>query len=195
MHEVLSRNLYVIKEHVGMFKAASNYDIFDPETGELILECREDRLGLLTRLLRFTDFKRSTPFDVQIRTPEGEQVVRVTRGVALLRSTVKVLDENDAHIGTFRQRLLAVGGAFSVLDANGQPLCDLKGKWTSWEFRFVRGDRELAMVTKKWAGLGKELFTSADNYVLEISEQVPPDSPLRQLILGAVMCIDMVLKE
>ncbi|RMG41291.1 MAG: RNAase, partial [Planctomycetota bacterium] len=32
-------------------------------------------------------------------------------------------------------------------------------------------------------------------YALEISEDVPPDSPLRRLILGAVICVDMVLKE
>jgi len=54
---------------------------------------------------------------------------------------------------------------------------------------------ELAHVSKKWAGVGKELFTSADNYVLEIAKSVAPDSAARQLILAAVMCIDMVLKE
>ena len=59
----------------------------------------------------------------------------------------------------------------------------------------MAGNNELAKVSKKWAGLGKELFTSADNYMLEISDEVPPDNPVRQLILGAVMCIDMVLKE
>ena len=59
----------------------------------------------------------------------------------------------------------------------------------------MAGETELAHVTKKWAGIGKELFTSADNYVLEISESVPTNTPARQLILAAVMCIDMVLKE
>ena len=54
---------------------------------------------------------------------------------------------------------------------------------------------ELAHVTKKWSGIGQELFTSADNYVLEMSESVPTDNAARQLILAAVMCIDMVLKE
>lgn len=61
--------------------------------------------------------------------------------------------------------------------------------------RVVAGDRELASVSKKWAGLGKELFTSADNYVLRIADEVPKDSPLRLLLLAAVLCIDMVLKE
>ena len=59
----------------------------------------------------------------------------------------------------------------------------------------MAGDNELASVSKKWAGLGKELFTSADNYILQISDQVPADQPVRQLILAAVMCIDLVLKE
>jgi uncharacterized protein YxjI len=71
----------------------------------------------------------------------------------------------------------------------------LRGKWTSWEFRFVSADQEFAVVTKKWSGLGKELFTSADNYILQISDSVPADHPIRMLIMAAVMCIDLVLKE
>jgi uncharacterized protein YxjI len=55
--------------------------------------------------------------------------------------------------------------------------------------------KSLRLVTKKWSGLGKELFTSADNYVLQISNDVPADNPLRMLIMAAVMCIDLVLKE
>jgi uncharacterized protein YxjI len=195
MHKLLNANLFLVKEHVGLFKAANNFDIYDPQTGQIVMECREDRLGTLTKLLRFSKYKKMTPFDVQVRTPEGQQIVRVTRGVCILRSTVSVLDENNELIGRFRQKLLTIGGAFNVLDANDNPVCHLKGKWTGWDFRFLRDDVELAHVSKKWAGLGKEFFTSADNYILEISEAVPPDSRIRQLILAAVMCIDMVLKE
>ncbi len=90
MSHPLNRNLLLVKEHVGMFKAANNYDIHDPDTNEIIIHCREDRLGLITKLLR---------------------------------------------------------------------------------------------------------FTSDDNSVLGISEDVPPDSTISKLILAAVMCIDMVLKE
>ncbi len=82
-----------------------------------------------------------------------------------------------------------------MLDKNDRLLCQLQGKWTGWDFRFVAGDKELARVSKKWRGLGMELFTSADNYMLQISDEISPDDPLRQLILAAVMCIDMVLHE
>ena len=195
MHEALNMNRFLVKEHVGIIKAANNYDIYDPETGEMVMVCREDDLGFLTKLLRFTDLKRNTPFNIQIRTPEGEQLIRVARGVAIFLSDVQVHDENDAIIGGFEQKFFSIGGAFDIRDAQGNALCSLRGKWTGWDFRFVHNDVEFAHVTKKWAGVGKELFTSADNYMLEISSAVQPNHPIRQLILAAVMCIDMVLKE
>lgn len=190
----LSKNVFLVKEHAKLFKAANNFDIFDPETGQLVMECREN-LGLITRIFRFSDYKRMTPFNVCVRTPDGRQVVRVQRGVSVFLSNVRVYDENDEQIGGFKQKFFSIGGAFKVLDRNDQPLCELKGKWTGWDFRFVSGGTELAQVSKKWAGIGRELFTSADNYVLSISAEVPPGHPVRKLILGAVMCIDMVLKE
>jgi len=195
MLDVLNKNLFLVKEHVGMFKASNNFDIYDPQSGEMVLLCREPKLGILTKLLRFTDYKRMTPFDVRITTPDGAPVISVKRGISIFLSRVRVYDEKDALLGEFKQKLLSIGGAFKVLDANGIEVCQLKGKWTGWDFRFLMNNMELAHVTKKWSGLGKELFTSADNYVLEISNDVPAGSPSRQLIMAAVMCIDMVLKE
>lgn len=195
MHETLSRNMYLVKEHVGTFKAANNYDIHEPETGMIIMKCREERLSLFSKILRFTDLKTMTPFDIRIRTPGGRQVVRITRGVSIFLSTVRVLDGNDRHIGGFKQEFFSIGGAFTVCDAKDVPLFQLQGKWTGWDFRFLAGNRELAHVTKKWAGIGKEFFTSADNYILRISDDLPADDVARLLILSAVMCIDMVLKE
>ena len=194
-NQVHTQNAFLVKEHVGMFKAANNYDILDPKTGQIVLHCREDHLGFFTSMLRFTDYKRMTPFDIEIRTPDGEPVLHVRRGISLFLSKVRVYDEHEQLIGGFKQKLFSIGGAFSVLDEHDQPLCELKGKWTSWEFSFLAGGTELAKVSKKWAGLGKELFTSADNYVLQIDPSLPSDSSLRKLILAAVMCIDMVLKE
>lgn len=195
MSSVLDRNLFFVREHVGMFKAANNFDILDPESGAEIIHCREDNLGIFTKLLRFTDYKRYTPFEIELRTPDGQHLVTVRRGISIFLSKVRVYDENDMLIGGFKQKLLTIGGAFRVLDADDNEVCQLKGKWTSWSFRFLAGENELANVTKEWAGLGKELFTSADNYVLTINDSVPPGSPGRKLILAAVMCIDMVLKE
>lgn len=178
-----------------MFKAANNFDVLDLQTGDPILQCREPNLGFFTKMLRFSDYKTMTPFEVIISDMEGNPVVVVKRGISVFLSNVQVYDGSGEKIGGFKQKLFSIGGAFNVLDESDNPVCALKGKWTGWDFRFMAGEHQLAHVTKKWAGLGKEMFTSADNYVLDISPEVPGDSAVRKLIFAAVMCIDMVLKE
>ena len=76
----------------------------------------------------------------------------------------------------------------SVGSSNNNQLTTRKSAW------FIKS-KELGKVTKKWSGLGKELLTSADNYVLEISPSLAANDPARPLILAAVLCIDLVLKE
>jgi len=195
MNSILKRNLFFVKEHTGVFKAANNFDIFDPNTNELILECREENMGFFTKMLRFTDYKRMTPFNIELRTPTGEKILTVKRGFTWFVSTVDVLNENDKVIGRFKQQFFSIGGKFTIFDPEDRNLCTLQGKWTSWDFRFMREQEEFAHISKKWGGIGRELFTTADNYIIEINNSVPPNDPLRMLILAAVMCIDMVLKE
>lgn len=195
MHAVLKKNQFFVKELVGMFKAANQYDIFDPESNQKIIECREPNLGIMTKIFRFTDYKRMTPFEVIVKTPDGSNILSVKRGFSLLHSTVQVFDENDKLVGTFKQKMFSIGGKFDVLDTQDKVICTLVGKWTSWDFRFLQGQTELASVTKKWSGIGKELFTSADNYMLIINDSVPATDPARLLIMAAVICIDMVMKE
>ena len=88
MNDILNRNLFFVKEHVGMFKAANNYDILDPNNQELIMTCREENLGGFTKILRFTDYKRMTPFEIEIKTQTGENVLTVKRGVSIFLSKV-----------------------------------------------------------------------------------------------------------
>ena len=116
MSNVINKNLFLVKEHVGLFKAANNFDVYDPSTGEIIMECREPSLGFFTKLLRFTDYKRMTPFDIQIVTPDGQRIVRIQRGISIFLSEITVSDENNNVIGGFKQKLFSIGGKFDVLD-------------------------------------------------------------------------------
>lgn len=117
------------------------------------------------------------------------------RGITFFRSDVQVFNEKEQLIGLFKQKFWSVGGKLEVTDETGKPVCLLQGKWTGWNFKLTHDNKELADVSKKWNGLGKELFTTADNYILQIHDTVPQDHKDRKLILAAVLCIDMVLKE
>ena len=97
-----------------MFKAANSYDIFDPESNQKIIECREPNLGFFTKLFRFTDYKRMTPFHVEVRTPDGSNILSVKRAFSILHSSVQVFDEDDKLVALLRKNcfLLAASSMY-----------------------------------------------------------------------------------
>tara|TARA_B100000795_G_C22638448_1_gene375469 strand:+ start:155 stop:541 length:387 start_codon:yes stop_codon:yes gene_type:complete len=128
MNSILLRNLFFVKEHVGIFKAANNFDILGPENQEIIMHCREEKLGFFTKMLLFTDFKRMTPFNVEIKTPSGSKVLTVKQCISIILSSVEVFDDNDILVGTFKQKLFSIGSKFNLLDPNENLLCKLQDK-------------------------------------------------------------------
>ncbi|MBU4076279.1 MAG: RNAase [Euryarchaeota archaeon] len=195
MMSLLKRNTFFVKEHVGYFKAANAYDVLDPATGQIIGTVREAIPNFFIKLLKFTDLKTLLPFTVDIFDDDGKKLVTLKRGFTLFRSNVNVLDANQQKLGRFQQRLLSLGGKFEIFDKTDHPVAMLEGNWKGWDFKFKdQQGREIGTVTKKWAGLGKELFTTADNYVVDMSPQAS-DETLKKLVLSAAFCVDMVLKE
>ena len=197
MQKNLQENIFLFKEHLGLFKASNNYDIYDPKTKKIILHCREKNLHPLYKVVRMflTDFKIMTPFEIEIRSLYEKKIIRVKKGLSLILSKIEVFDENDKLIGLFKQKLFPIGNNFEMFNEKGKLVSKLKGSLIGWNFKFLKGKKTVAKVTKKWSGIGKEMFTSADNYVLEINDTVDKTDPLRLLIFAAVICIDMVLKE
>ena len=195
MNSVLSKNSFFVKEHVGIFKAANSYDISDLETQLPLMECREPNLGFFTKMFRFTKYKRNTAFHVEVNGTNGQAVLAIKRGISIFRSTVEILDEHGSLVGKFRQRMLTLGGKFDVLDTSDQVICTVEGKWSNFDYKFIQDGQQIAMLTKKWMGLGKELFTSADNYVINIEPNVKANDPIRIMILAAALCVDMVYGE
>jgi len=99
-------------------------------------------------------------------------------------------------LGYFKSKLFSFGGGFWVFDNADQKVAEVKGDWTGWNFKFLStGGAELGTVTKKWAGFGKELFTSADNYMISLSDRAEGSSAASLLLLAAGLAIDVVFKE
>ena len=196
MDSILEKNLYLFKEHIGLFKAHNNYDIYDPKSKEIILHCREKNLNIFYKIIRTikSSLKMFTPFEIGITHLNGQKVLKVKKNLSLI-AKVEIFDENNNMVGYFKPKVWTFSNTFEIYNEKDKLLCKCTGKILGWNFKFLKGEKEVGLVTKKWAGIGKEMFTSADNYILEIKNKVEKDSPLRLLILAAVICIDMVVNE
>jgi len=193
---MLDRKTFLIKERVGFLRLVDTFDIYDPATGAKVGIVREV-IGPLLKVLRLVINKRLLPTLVEVRQDEsGPALLSMQRGANLLRARVTVRDGLGKELGYFRSKIFSLGGGFHVLDPTDNPVAEIKGDWKGWNFRFLSKDGiELGKVTKKWAGIGKELFTSADNYVIALddSRALPPNAAV--LLLAAGIAIDTVYKE
>lgn len=193
---LLNRSTYLIKERVALMKLTDRYDIFDPETGEELGFAMEKISGLM-KLLRLMVNKQLLPTTIVIQESEdGEPVVSLHRGMTFLRSKVSVFDETGKEVGFFKSKLFSFGGGFTVHEPGGAQVADVKGNWKGWDFKMLdMQGKELGVVNKQWAGAMKEIFTSADNYLIKLDDSITSNPGLAALLLAAGLAIDIVFKE
>ncbi len=193
---LLSYNRFFIREQVAFVRMTDIYDILDPDTQQQIGTVREVP-GSLVSVLRWFISKKLMPTTVEVRDAGHEELAfSIYRPVQFFRQRVDVLDAEGQRVGYFKSKLLSIGGGFYVYDNDDQQLAEIKGSWTGWNFQFLTPDgKELGVVTKKWAGLGKALFTSADNYIVAINEDVGEAHSTKMLLLAAALAIDIVYYE
>lgn len=192
---LLDRKTYVVKERVGFMKLASVYDLLDADSGQPIGVAKEEPPGIV-KYLRLLMNNRWLPTVVNVYEREGAPpVLSIHRGVALFRPKVQVR-AGDRDIGYFVPKIISIGPSFRMYDAAGNEVGGVKGDWKGWNFQLTSGSgEELGKVTKKWSGFAKELFTTADTYVIALSDSAAGRRDVAQLLLAAGLAIDTVFKE
>lgn len=187
---------FVVKEHVGMLKLTDTYDILDAQSQKPVALAKEKPGGWIL-FLRFLVNKQMLPTTVEVRQgEEGPLLFKLHRGFTFFRSKVDVIDGDGKRIGWFKSKILSLGGGFYVYDNQDQQLAEVSGDWKGFNYKFTGPEnRELGIVTKKWGGVAKELFTSADTYMVSLTGASGAGPVAKILLLAAALAIDVVFKE
>jgi uncharacterized protein YxjI len=188
---------FVVKEHVGFLKLADVFDIYDAATQAKIALAKEAPGGFIT-FLRFLVNKKLLPNLVVVTQGDenGPRLLSIRKPFTFLRSKVWVEDGSGKKLGYFKSKIFSFGGGFWVHDEFDRQVSEVKGDWKGWNFKFLSVEgKEMGLVTKKWGGLAKELFTSADTYAVSIHEDLGADRTRTILLLAAALAIDIVYKE
>lgn len=195
---MLNKKAYFIREHVGFLKLSDTYDILDPETSTQ-LGIAQEKPGLLVHILRLLISKRLLPTQVFVyegasAEDQNRLLFTIKRGFSLLQSKVEICGKHGQVVGSLVSKLFSIGGAFRVYDVSGKEYALVKGDWKGWNFKITdTSGAEIGAISKKWGGMGKELFTSADNYVISLRDE--PNAGSAILLLAAGLAVDTVYKE
>ena len=195
MPDLLSHDRLVFNQKAKLVELTNEYAVRD-EAGNQVGVVRQEGQSKMKKALRLvSNLDQFMTQQLAVYDAAGQRVATLTRPRKVFKSTVEVTDGTGATVGRIAQENVIGNIRFGLQDAAGGPLGQIRAEnWRAWDFAVVdQTGREVARITKKWAGLGKEMFTTADNYALEVASDVR--GPLRVLVLAAAAGIDTALKQ
>jgi uncharacterized protein YxjI len=165
-------NNYFIDEKVNMLKFENEYKVFNEQAVQI---------GMIKQKLS-----------------GGEKVLRLLFNKSMLPFHLEIKDANDqlqAKIATVEQKFTMLKPNFKIYNNQHAQIAEISGDWKAWNFSiFDTNKNQIGSITKKWAGVAKEFFTTADKYNVNINPVFSNPNDKIAVIASAVT-IDMVLKE
>ncbi len=186
--------ILVVNQKVKLIELNNQYSVFD-SSGKQIASVNQVGQSTAKKLLRLvSSLDQYLTHKLEISDMKGQVLLRLTRPAKVFKSTVIVSDGTDREVGRIVQENM-IGKINFSLQVGQQQIGAIKGEnWRAWDFRIEDASgTEVARITKKFEGIAKTLFTTADNYVLNIHR--PLEQPLISLVVAAALSIDTALKQ
>lgn len=195
MATLTDRNVLVFNQKAKLIELNNEYKILG-EDGSQIGMVRQEGQSKLKKAARLvSNLDQFMSHTLAVYDDSETKVLELVRPRKVFKSKVQVKDGSGREVGEIVQKNVFGKIRFDLQAAGGQPLGQIRAQnWRAWNFSIVdSSEQEVATISKKWAGLGKEMFTTADNYAVEIQPSVTGD--LRLLVLASAAGIDTALKQ
>ncbi|MEU4089596.1 phospholipid scramblase-related protein [Streptomyces aureus] len=184
----------VVNQKAKLIELTNEYKVMDQQ-GNPVGSVVEVGQGVFRKILRFvSSLDQYLTHRLEIRDAHGVPQLLLTRPAKIFKSRVVVTRPDGSPVGEIVQQNM-IGKINFAINVDGQKVGAIKAEnWRAWNFAIVdQSDKEVARITKTWEGLAKTLFTSADNYVLQIHFQLP--EPLLSLVVATALTVDTALKQ
>ncbi|MDX2732277.1 MULTISPECIES: phospholipid scramblase-related protein [Streptomyces] len=191
---LFNQQVLVVNQKAKLIEVTNEYSVFD-QNGNTIGSVIQVGQSALRKVLRFvSSIDQYLTHKLEIRDAYGQPQLLLTRPAKFIKSRVVVQRPDGSAVGEIVQQN-AIGKINFAIMVDGQKIGAIKAEnWRAWNFAIVdHNDAEIARITKTWEGLAKTLFTTADNYVLQIHYQLP--EPLLSLVVATALTVDTALKQ
>ena len=191
---LFSEPVLVVNQKAKLIELTNEYTVMD-QNGNQLGSVTEVGQSALKKALRFvSSVDQFLTHRLEIRDAYGRPQLLLTRPAKILKSRVVVTRPDGSPVGEIVQQNM-IGKINFAMNVNGQQVGAIKAEnWRAWNFAIVdHAENEVARITKTWEGLAKTMFTTADNYVLQIHYQLP--EPLLSLVVATALTVDTALKQ
>jgi hypothetical protein len=167
----------------------NEYAVRDP-SGATVGFVVEQGKGFLAAVVRcFMGSHR--PLDVAVFDTREQLLLQLERTFFWFFSSLDVKTPDGQRQGKVERRFGIITKRYDLHDERGRVFATIASPfWRIWTFPILDGSgRQVGEISKKWSGLGKELFTDADNFKVDFGEgRWTPGQ--RTVLFAAALSID-----
>jgi hypothetical protein len=184
----------VVNQKVKLIEMANEYGVFDQHGNQLgsVAEIGQSALKKAVRF--FSSYDQFLTHRLEVRDINHQPVLMLTRPAKVLKSRVIVARPDGSEVGQIVQANVFGKIRFDFV-VNDQQIGGIQAEnWRAWNFAVLdHTGAEIARITKTWEGFAKTMFTTADNYVVQVHRPLP--DPLASLVVGSALTVDTALKQ
>jgi uncharacterized protein YxjI len=192
---IFTEPVLVVNQKAKLIELNNEYAIYDQQGGQIgaVRQVGQSKMKKAVRLL--SSYDQFMTHKLQVVDANGIVQLALTRPAKLMKSKVLIEDGSGQQLGAVVQQNAIGKIRFGLQTPDGQQVGMIKAEnWRAWNFSITdASDQEVARITKTWEGLAKTMFTTADNYVVQIHR--PLEDPLRALVVASSLAVDTALKQ
>lgn len=192
---LIDTDRFIVNQKPKLIELTNEYAIRNPD-GDDIGVIRQEGQSTLKKLARMvSSLDQFMTHTLSVYDAEGSRVMIITRPRKVVKSSVVVQDGIGSDVGKIVQRNVFGKIRFGLVDAFGTDIGEIRAEnWRAWNFSIVdTAGNEVGRITKTWEGLAKTLFTTADDYLVELSPALTGSA--RLLAFASGVAIDTALKQ
>ncbi len=186
--------ILVVNQKAKIIELSNQYSVFNAQ-GQQVAAVNEVGQSAVKKAVRLlTSWDQFLTHRYVITDASGATLLQLTRPAKLMKSSIIVSDPAGAEIGRIVQQNV-FGKIRFGLEAGGAAVGSINAEnWRAWNFRIEdHTGAEVARITKTFEGIARTMFTSADNYVVQLHDHIP--QPLLSLVVAAALSVDTALKQ
>ncbi|MFN2562220.1 MAG: phospholipid scramblase-related protein [Jatrophihabitans sp.] len=191
---VFTEPVLVVNQKAKLIEINNEYAIYDQNARQIAAVREVGQSGLKKAVRLLSSYDQFLTHKLQIVDMQGTPLLTITRPAKVMKSRLIVQDPAGNEVGQIVQQNM-IGKIRFALESGGQTLGSINAEnWRAWNFSIRdHTDTEIARITKTWEGLAKTMFTTADNYVVQVHR--PLQGPLQALVVAAAVSVDTALKQ
>lgn len=191
---VFTEPVLVVNQKAKLVEINNEYAVYNRD-GTQVAAVRQVGQSIIRKILRaFTSIDQYLTQRLEVVDMAGGVLLQLTRPAKVFKSTVVVSRPASGEVGRIVQENM-VGKIRFGLMVGGRRIGSINAEnWRAWNFSIRdEGENEVARITKTWEGLAKTMFTTADNYVVNLHGHL--DDPLLTLVVASALSVDTALKQ